>query len=451
MCDSKLLTQMGIPSRNELSVTIKVAKTDGGARQISLKSAKGGEVLEVLDVSAVLCEASSHGMFLIGRNKEGLDLVLRHDTVSRVQAAVLCGGIKNDVMVVDLKSSKGTCVNGTAIAPHVPMRLNDGDVLQFGRSERTYTLALGVRDDRGMGVPKAATAAAAAAAAVAAVAAAREEQAHTASSSAPSQSDLAATLPVADSIALQGHTKPVVCLATDSSGSRLLSGSLDTALGVYDFSGMGADFRPYKTIEPEPGHAVTWAAFTPTGDAFVCVASAPTFKVFDRDANSIMETTRGDVYIRDPTHTKGHLMDVTQAHWHPNAKKNIVLKGVLLSASMDGTLRVWSMEAPLVWGKLVNRYIRPSRPQGDRASLQALTLPFHGGAQRVVLWSPLSTQQQRTQRLTSTVLGTWPLNTQHPHLQVRLASTIRTCQLAAPRHALLQLVPVRRMDLRGRR
>ena len=343
----------------------------------------------MLDVSAVLCEASSHGMFLIGRNKEGLDLVLRHDTVSRVHAAVLCGGIKNDVMVVDLKSSKGTCVNGTAIAPHVPVRLNDGDVLQFGRSERTYTVALGMREDGGLGMPKAATAAAAAAAAAeaAAVAAAAEveAEAHAASSLAPSPSDLVATLPVADSIALQGHTKPVVCLAADASGSRLLSGSLDTSLGVYDFSGMGADFRPYKTIEPEPGHAVTWVDFTPTGDAFVCVASAPTFKVLDRDTNSIMETTRGDVYIRDPTHTKGHLMDVTQAHWHPNAKKNIVLKGVLLSSSMDGTLRVWSMEAPLVWGKLVNRYMPPPRPRLYLAPLVVSTVPLYVGAQRLLL------------------------------------------------------------------
>jgi WD40 repeat protein len=45
---------------------------------------------------------------------------------------------------------------------------------------------------------------------------------------------------------LKGHNKAVTCLAMEHSGSRLISGSLDYTLRMYDMNGMKSDLRPFR-------------------------------------------------------------------------------------------------------------------------------------------------------------------------------------------------------------
>ncbi len=58
----------------------------------------------------------------------------------------------------------------------------------------------------------------------------------------------------------------VCALDLDHSGSRLLSGSYDYTLRMFDFNGMKADLRAFRSLEPSDGHpimAVGAAAFIP--------------------------------------------------------------------------------------------------------------------------------------------------------------------------------------------
>ena len=63
-------------------------------------------------------------------------------------------------------------------------------------------------------------------------------------------------LPVSHEVALAGPDKAVSAIAADPSGGRVLVGSLDYKVRLYDFGGMDKRHRPFREIEPEEGHPV---------------------------------------------------------------------------------------------------------------------------------------------------------------------------------------------------
>lgn len=63
----------------------------------------------------------------------------------------------------------------------------------------------------------------------------------------------------------------------------------------------------------------------------------PLAQLFDRDGRTLGEFGKGDMYIRDLKHTKGHIMGCTSGQWSP------VDKQTCLTASEDGSLRLWDV------------------------------------------------------------------------------------------------------------
>jgi pSer/pThr/pTyr-binding forkhead associated (FHA) protein len=61
----------------------------------------------------------------------GNDIVLEAMTVSRCHALLL--GATAELLLLDLESTNGTLVNGLVVRPDEPVRLVDGDVIQFGQ------------------------------------------------------------------------------------------------------------------------------------------------------------------------------------------------------------------------------------------------------------------------------------------------------------------------------
>lgn len=53
-------------------------------------------------------------------------------------------------------------------------------------------------------------------------------------------------LPVTHEAILKGHTKTVTAMDIDHSGSRVITGSLDYSVRVYDFNGMKNDMRSFR-------------------------------------------------------------------------------------------------------------------------------------------------------------------------------------------------------------
>ncbi|XWS31354.1 hypothetical protein CRYUN_Cryun23aG0069300 [Craigia yunnanensis] len=144
-------------------------------------------------------------------------------------------------------------------------------------------------------------------------------------------------IPMSNEIILKGHTKIVSALAIDHSGSRVLSGSFDYTVRMFDFQGMNSRLQSFRQLEPFEGHQVRNLSWSPTSDRFLCVTGSAQAKIFDRDGLTLGEFIKGDMYIRDLKNTKGHITGLTCGEWHPKTKETI------LTSSEDGSLRIWDV------------------------------------------------------------------------------------------------------------
>ncbi|TYG62662.1 hypothetical protein ES288_D07G249600v1 [Gossypium darwinii] len=144
-------------------------------------------------------------------------------------------------------------------------------------------------------------------------------------------------IPLSNEIVLNGHTKIVSALAIDHSGSRVLSGSFDYTVRMFDFQGMNSRLQSFRQLEPFEGHQVRNLSWSPTSDRFLCVTGSAQAKIYDRDGLTLGEFVKGDMYIRDLKNTKGHISGLTCGEWHPKTKETI------LTSSEDGSLRIWDV------------------------------------------------------------------------------------------------------------
>uniref|UniRef100_A0A6N2MP79 Uncharacterized protein n=1 Tax=Salix viminalis TaxID=40686 RepID=A0A6N2MP79_SALVM len=151
------------------------------------------------------------------------------------------------------------------------------------------------------------------------------------------EEDLLYRIPTSNEIVLGGHSKVVSALAVDHTGSRVLSGSYDYSVRMYDFQGMNSRLQSFRQLEPFEGHQVRNLSWSPSADRFLCVSGSAQAKIYDRDGLTLGEFVKGDMYIRDLKNTKGHISGLTCGEWHPQAKETI------LTSSEDGSLRIWDV------------------------------------------------------------------------------------------------------------
>ncbi|GMH20434.1 hypothetical protein Nepgr_022275 [Nepenthes gracilis] len=144
-------------------------------------------------------------------------------------------------------------------------------------------------------------------------------------------------IPMSNEIVLKGPSKVVSALAVDPTGSRVLSGSYDYTVHMYDFQGMNSKLASFRQLEPFEGHQVRALSWSPTAGFFLCVTGSAQAKIYDRDGLTIGEFMKGDMYIRDLKNTKGHISGITCGEWHPKTKETI------LTSSEDGSLRIWDV------------------------------------------------------------------------------------------------------------
>jgi WD40 repeat protein len=127
-----------------------------------------------------------------------------------------------------------------------------------------------------------------------------------------------------------------VCL--DPSGSRLLIGSSDNTLRLYDFSGMDMTAQPFKMITIQDGHSIVKAVYSNTGDKIIVGTTSAQPVLLDRDGNQIIEFNKGDMYVTDMMKTDGHIAQITAVDWHP------LDRNLCITASLDGSVRIWDVE-----------------------------------------------------------------------------------------------------------
>lgn len=175
-------------------------------------------------------------------------------------------------------------------------------------------------------------------------------------------------LPVSHEVALEGQGKVVTSLDVDHSGSRLLAGSRDYSLRMFDFNGMKSDMRSFRRLEPSDGHPVHSVSLSPRGDAFLVATGSSQIKVYDRDGKERGVSVAGDMYIRDLRNTKGHISPCTHAQWHPTDRYTG------MTSSDDGSIRVWD-----TWNVLQKTVIKPQLAKPGRIAVTACAYNHDGG------------------------------------------------------------------------
>ncbi|KAI8923329.1 WD40-repeat-containing domain protein [Entophlyctis helioformis] len=169
-------------------------------------------------------------------------------------------------------------------------------------------------------------------------------------------------LPIAERAALRDHLKSVTALALDSGGGRFISAGRDNMVKMWDFYGMNVSMKPFRSFEPVEGNPIRDVQFNAAGDKFLVAPSTNQMKIYDREGSQLLEFVKGDPYIRDLRHTKGHVAALTCGRWHPHDKK------LCLSASLDGTIRIWDVEAAV---KQKDVIVVRSKQAGGRTNVTA--------------------------------------------------------------------------------
>jgi len=197
------------------------------------------------------------------------------------------------------------------------------------------------------------------------------------------------SLPVHFPVEKKDHFKAVTAIAVDSSGSRLVTGSIDGTVLVWDIARVSsASLRPFRTLATTSSltggaidQSVTSVQFSGNGAFFAVARSDPQVRIYTKEGTNgsggsgeaKVTTTRGDPYIRDMSQTKGHVGGVSQVRWS-TAKQEMVFS----SGAFDGTVRIWDIEhgpKALMGMELACSHILKIPPrQAARPSLQAMAL-----------------------------------------------------------------------------
>lgn len=161
------------------------------------------------------------------------------------------------------------------------------------------------------------------------------------SDSESSESENDFLIPDSRELCISHGTKAVVALAVDPAGARLASGSVDYEVKFWDFSGMDSSLQSFRSMTPCGNYPIKTLQYSSTGDAVLVVSGMSQAKVLDRDGHELMECVKGDQYVADMARTKGHTSPLTSGSWNPKIKEEF------LTASEDGTCRLWDVKKPL--------------------------------------------------------------------------------------------------------
>ncbi|OQR85054.1 hypothetical protein ACHHYP_12403 [Achlya hypogyna] len=181
-------------------------------------------------------------------------------------------------------------------------------------------------------------------------------------------------IPATNEVVLSGHAKTVSCIAVDAPGGRVATGSMDYHLKLWDFAGMARHVRPFRDAEVEEGHPLMALSYSPTGDRLLAVTGSSQPKVMSREGVFELQFVKGDMYINDMVHTKGHTHACTGGSWHP------LLKDTMISSGLDGTVRVWKLHGKTTFDKLINDAVLKCKSrQGKRTEVTACGYSADGG------------------------------------------------------------------------
>lgn len=176
------------------------------------------------------------------------------------------------------------------------------------------------------------------------------------------QDELEDEFPISESVSLKDHSKVVSALSVDSSGARVATGSHDYDVKMWDFGGMDNRLRPFKSFEPSGNYHIHDVAFSPDGKVLLVIPGTTQPKIYTREGEDGLIFPKGDPYIRDMKHTKGHVADMTAGCWNPTTSQEFI------TSSNDTTIRLWNTEDRT---KHKNVIVVKSKDRGARTKVTA--------------------------------------------------------------------------------
>ncbi|GMF34762.1 unnamed protein product [Phytophthora lilii] len=158
-------------------------------------------------------------------------------------------------------------------------------------------------------------------------------------------------LPKSHEVGLESHSKALACIAVDTPGARVATGSMDYHVKLWDFAGMARHVRPFRDIEVDEGHPLVAVSYSPSGDRLLAVTGSCQPKVLTREGVEELQFAKGDMYVVDMANTNGHTHATTSGQWHPTVRDQMI------TSSLDGTVRLWSLGGKQTFDKLINKSV----------------------------------------------------------------------------------------------
>ncbi|KAF7716470.1 WD40 repeat-containing protein [Penicillium ucsense] len=195
--------------------------------------------------------------------------------------------------------------------------------------------------------------------------------------------------PVSHELVLKTHDRAVTTMTVDPSGGRLITGSTDCTLKFHDFASMTpSTIRAFKSVDPsakkqsaaQDTHAVNHVAFNPLSPGHVLVVSATAQpRILSRDGDTLTEFAKGDMYLRDSHHTKGHTSEVSSGAWCPTDEN------LCATAGSDSTVRIWDVNVGRSQKEVIVHKSRAAGSAGrTKVTAVAWASPKQGGSNVLV-------------------------------------------------------------------
>jgi WD40 repeat protein len=151
-------------------------------------------------------------------------------------------------------------------------------------------------------------------------------------------SELAKSIPTTHVVELiHSIGKSVNSLDIDRAGNRLITGSYDGTVKIWDFTSMTRRPAAINTIEAANDYWVNSVSWAPSGGFFLTATGDCQAKIYDRDGNFEVCCLKGDNYLHDVSSTKGHTYPLTDGKWHP------IDRNYFITAARDATVRIWDI------------------------------------------------------------------------------------------------------------
>ncbi|KAJ9118602.1 hypothetical protein QFC22_003822 [Naganishia vaughanmartiniae] len=176
-------------------------------------------------------------------------------------------------------------------------------------------------------------------------------------------------MPVSHEIILKDHSKAITALAIDSSGARVATGAHDYDVKLWDFGGMDGRLKPFATFEPNGSYPVHHVEFSPDSKSLLVISGTHQPKLYTRDGEDGVAFNKGDPYIRDMRHTKGHVADITSGAWNPTSSTEFI------TASNDSTIRIWDATVRTAHKSVI---VVRSKERGARTKVTACAFSADG-------------------------------------------------------------------------